>query len=47
MYYLLPLSFREILFEQGFLENCEQSKLHEGYYVPEKFYLILKNKHLC
>jgi hypothetical protein len=47
MYYLLPLSLRDILFSEGVLEKCEESKKYNGYYVPENIYLILKNKDLC
>jgi len=46
MYYLLPLSYRNILFTERFLEKCEESKLNFDYYVPEHIYLILKNKNL-
>ena len=42
MYYLLPLSLRDILFSEGVLEKCEESKKYNGYYVPEDIYLILK-----
>lgn len=47
LYYLLPLSFRDILFSNQVLDKCEQSKTLEGYYVPENIYLLLKNKNLC
>lgn len=47
MYYLLPLSLRDILFSEGVLEKCEESKKYNGYYIPENIYLILKNKDLC
>lgn len=46
MYYLLPLSYRDILFNEKVLDKCEQSKLNQGYYVPENIYLNLKNKKL-
>jgi hypothetical protein len=46
-YYLVPLSFRNILFDKGFLDKCEESKLNSGYYVPEEYFLKLKNEKLC
>ncbi len=46
MYYLLPLSYRDILFKEKVLDLCEQSKLNSGYYVPEQIYLQLKNQNL-
>lgn len=46
MYYLIPLSYRDDLFKLGLIEGCEESKKHQGYYVPEHAYLILKNENL-
>ena len=47
MYYLIALSYRDVLFNQKILDLCEKSVKNDRYYVPKKFYLILKNKNLC
>lgn len=46
MYYLVSLSYRDMLFKERVLDRCEQSKYNSGYYVPENIYLMLKNKNL-
>lgn len=43
----MSLSYRDVLFENGYLTECEESKKLSGYYVPENIYLKLKNKNLC
>lgn len=45
-FYLIPLSYRNILFNEKVLEKCEQRRTNEGYYIPEQIYLNLVNKQL-
>lgn len=42
-FYLVPLSLRNILFDMGVLEKCEQSIKNNGYYIPEDIFLLIKN----